>query len=769
MMSIKISDLPAYNGDNIEQTSLVGTVIEEGASVTYRVSTQTILAGIADLASDITGDFMGAADTFAALPVAGVTNGDFAVLRLADGGNPAGAYVWDGTDYIYTWPITTFAELPQTTTTTDGESIYPIMYLDANGLLYAFVDTDGNFHDLRSDAAIVDIATNTADIATNTADIAALDVRVTDIEDSGGGSAENGFPEGVIASSEERPTIFEFTDANDLQIAYIGETDSRIAGLAQEPFTVIPRVGKPQLGQVNMGIFQTQSTGVGFLKETDVLFDKQGLGHLMLAGGVYDPEGLEISPNNVVPLIELKKTGRDTLNENGDPVFTEGGTPTSQFYTDTPCTSTAQRLSELSGVQYNSTVVTRSVVSGETRINVTVGSVVQLLHGTPRVVSIQNSNVAGVNGVYPIVVTGGNTFYFVVDASVTTAPTSTLRVITINDARKYIMASTGEGGERIERFKKDQTFYLRAMGRAFEMGRLLSGKGFTNVPCNFFCWMQGESDNEAPDPSNASLPKSVGAYKAEFTQLAADMLVDIRKTTKQQFNPWFLTYQTAGHLFYTSTRNALGFMNIAQALFESARDVANIHMVAPMYILEHNDQVHPNAESINIFSWYVARALKELEATGSRKFLHPTAYSVSGNDINITFEVPQGGLVIDGELIPTSATFNNGFDIWNSANSTVQDIITNVTVLNPTTVRVTTSRPVVAGEYISYARGRKGTTPEHAGYRISTDTWGAVGNLHDQSTLDLYQYITPLTATANRTAKTEIFLRNYCVMFQHQF
>jgi hypothetical protein len=43
MMSIKISDLPAYNGDNIEQTSLVGTIIEEGVSVTQRFSTQSII------------------------------------------------------------------------------------------------------------------------------------------------------------------------------------------------------------------------------------------------------------------------------------------------------------------------------------------------------------------------------------------------------------------------------------------------------------------------------------------------------------------------------------------------------------------------------------------------------------------------------------------------------------------------------------------------------------------------------------------------------
>jgi hypothetical protein len=408
------------------------------------------------------------------------------------------------------------------------------------------------------------------------------------------------------------------------------------------------------------------------------------------------------------------------------------------------------------------------VVDDQTRINVTVGSVAQLVHGLPRVVSIQNSNVAGVNGVWPIVVTGGNTFYFVVDSAVTAAPTSTLRVITINDKRKYIMASTGEGGEAISEFKKDQTFYRRAMGRAFEMGRLLNGKGITNVPCNFFCWMQGESDNEAPDPSNSSLPKSVGAYKGEFTEMVANMLVDIRKTTKQQFNPWFLTYQTSGHLAYTATRNALGFMNIAQALFESARDVSNIHMVAPMYILEHNDQVHPNAESINIFSWYVARALRDLETTGERKFVHPTGMAVSGNDVDITFQVPHGSLVIDAELIPLNAAPNNGFDVWNSANTTVQDIITGVSVLNATTVRLTLSRPLAIGEWVSYARGRVGVTPAHSGYRIPTDTWGAVGNLHDQSTLDLYQYITPLASTTNRTAKSEIYLRNYCVHFQLQ-
>ena len=87
-------------------TTLSGTVSEILNKVYDEASGTLRIAGAGASAADITGQFAGSAATFAALPTTDangdpVSNGDWATLTADDGTNLAGAYRFDGTNYVF--------------------------------------------------------------------------------------------------------------------------------------------------------------------------------------------------------------------------------------------------------------------------------------------------------------------------------------------------------------------------------------------------------------------------------------------------------------------------------------------------------------------------------------------------------------------------------------------------------------------------------------------------------------------------------------------
>lgn len=84
--------------------SFLGTTISNSATV--KTALQQLETALEAMTADISGQFLGSAATFVALPTpAEASNGDWAVLTSDDGGNTSGIYVYDGTNYSFVMEI----------------------------------------------------------------------------------------------------------------------------------------------------------------------------------------------------------------------------------------------------------------------------------------------------------------------------------------------------------------------------------------------------------------------------------------------------------------------------------------------------------------------------------------------------------------------------------------------------------------------------------------------------------------------------------------
>ena len=705
-MSIKISDIPAYTGSNIEDTSLLGTVLEGGINVTYRIDTQAILDGVAALATDITGDFKGAADTYAALPASGVVNGDYAILRVADGGNPAGAYVWNGTAYIYAWPVTSFSSGG-----VDITANASIIKTDPFGQPYEIVQTDGKV------------------INSISVDVADHETRISALEGGGVTAWQIAVGKGSINGIDQ---LAAQSKGVDFKSTY------PTTGTGLHPL-LIPKSYFSFMFAIESVLGVTR----GSVYQPDAL-------HRNSTGGEIAYNGNGIPPERAIALIPIQAT-KDT----GIDTQWTGATPTGNFYNQTSMPAFCKRRAELRGQKF--TPVSRSVSynagTNETTLTVVLTGGASVTYGLPeRYVTIEGSDQAAFNGTFSTIAAGNAyTFSFKVTGNVP-APTLPFTVYNHNVTERWLASSCGEGGRRLDQFIKGEVYGRRRLDYA-RKAQILGDKFDNGCPRTVYIIRQGESDI-------ASLVFNITAnYKSTMIQAISDNNAAVKKITGQTFNPLYVCYQANGNRAYIAT-NPNGLMNVGQAHYELCRD-GNCVASAPSYILSNEDGIHQTAEWSYILAMYEARAVEDMRVHGARRWLRPTSIVQTGAQIDVQFNVPYGNLTADNELYPLLTYW--GFGTRSSDLVTDLNLITGVSMLNTTTVRITLSRALATGEWLDYGRGSG--QANHEGYNITTDTFGPYGNLHDQFTEDVYYFQQP---TQGRFTRTSLTLRNYSYAFQSQ-
>jgi hypothetical protein len=716
-MSIKISDIPAYTGTDIGETSLVGTVIEGGINVTKRIDTQAILDGIAALATDITGDFKGASDTFAGLPSSGNANGDYAILSVVDGSNPAGAYVWNGTDWVYSLPISAFGEIGGGTD--EGEYDVPSPFasvtLDAWGVPISYITKAGV--EVSALSQQVDDHEERLDALEGTVDLTPWQIAVGDT-----------FLNGVDCLAGQSKMV-------DFKSYYPtgGSTGLHPLLIPESYFSymfVIEMLAGVSRGSVYQPISEHRTT----------------------TGGRITYDGNGVPPERAISLMPLRAT-KDT----GIDTQWTGSTPIGNFYNQASMPAFCKRRAELRAQKFTPVNVTRTYNAGAntTTLILQLTSGASVTYGLPeRMITVEGSDQAAFNGTF-YTFNAGNAFttQFTVSGDIP-LPSTTLTVYNHNVKERWVASASGEGGRPVRDFVKGAIFGRRREGYAQLQHDRAEKAGYAHASTVFLI-RQGETDFVNPTTTNVT-----STYKNTIIQMITDNNAAVKAITGQTFNPLYVCYQANGHRQYISVGNTNALMNVSQAHYELCKE-GHCVASAPSMILSNEDGIHQTAEWSYILSMYEARAVEDMRVHGARRWVYPTSIVQTGTQIDVQFNVPYGNLTADNELYPLLTYWGFGTRSSNLINDL--GLITGVSMLNSTTVRLTLSRALATGEWLDYGRGHGAAN--HEGYNITTDTLGAYGNLHDQFADDVYYFQQP---TQGRFTRTSLTLRNYSYAFQSQ-
>lgn len=308
-------------------------------------------------------------------------------------------------------------------------------------------------------------------------------------------------------------------------------------------------------------------------------------------------------------------------------------------------------------------------------------------------------------------------------------------------------SSAGRGGMSIAQLSKGVTYYdglIEMVQAGFDLSQAASAS-FAYLATPF---THGEADQSAGTTRSA--------YKAALMKLASDIIADVGAITGQSWRPLMLTDQPASHLqYYDASGHASPFRpEIALALRDAGQASSDIYTVTPLYWGEYQDNVHLKNTSYQQLGKYYGRALAKLVRARQRGEGAPVlaldlkSAIWQGKVIDLQFNVPHGPIVFDASWITPTA--NKGFDLWSADGSTLQDIITDVSIRGPDRVRITTSSVAASGSRLSYGFGRSSMT-------TSGRTTGPRGQLRDsEGDVDNYLDVNGV----NRR------LDNWCLIFE---
>lgn len=270
------------------------------------------------------------------------------------------------------------------------------------------------------------------------------------------------------------------------------------------------------------------------------------------------------------------------------------------------------------------------------------------------------------------------------------------------DKHVVLGSASGIGGSRLEFLAKGTLQYDQHLLAHIRGGASLN----LNYAYQATMWLQGESD-ELTD---------YATYKNMFYKLITDIATDVRKISKQTFDPAFITYQTSAYSSSTATP--------AKAQLEAIKD-GKAFLSCPVYRLNVlNDGLHLTNASSKLMGCYFGRVYKQL-VVDKRKpdWLEPLSTSITGNIIRVKFKVPKLPLVFDTISMGGGQITNYGFAITNDAN--VKQTISTVAVDGDTvviTLASTPSEPLKVRYALDYA-------PSFIGNSVK----GGRGNLRDST------------------------------------
>ena len=219
-------------------------------------------------------------------------------------------------------------------------------------------------------------------------------------------------------------------------------------------------------------------------------------------------------------------------------------------------------------------------------------------------------------------------------------------------------------------------------------------------------WLQGESD-ELTD---------YVTYKNMFYGLIDDIAIDVRKISKQTFDPAFITYQTSAHTSSSAPP--------AKAQLEAIKD-GKAFLSCPVYRFNVlNDGLHLTNASSKLMGCYFGRVYKQL-VVDKRKpdWLEPLSASINDKVIRVKFKAPKLPLVFDTTSMGGGQITDYGFAITNAAN--VKQTISTVAVDGDTVVITLASTPSEPLK-VRYAM-------DYAPSFIGNSAKGGRGNLRDST------------------------------------
>lgn len=332
------------------------------------------------------------------------------------------------------------------------------------------------------------------------------------------------------------------------------------------------------------------------------------------------------------------------------------------------------------------------------------------------------------------------------------------------DQKRRLYFCAGEGGRLLSALQKGASPYTGSGGtfviydRVFKMldraKALALAKGF-GFSVDSIYFLQGEAD-----ATNGVLtPKAT--YKTLRTQLFADLRADIAADTGQTTPVEIITDIVAA----TPTEGGGGAgvsSDVLIAQVEMAVENADGHTwcVGPNYHLPFFSSEHMSVEGVTLLGEMFARARYKLQLGQTPSFLYATDYSLVGNTITITCNVPTTPLVIDTTNLPnatgttsTGHVLYKGFEITDGSGVT----ITNVTV-NDTQIVLTLSGTPTGTVRIRYAMSGFGNTAytDPATGRTDIQTPGSWGNIRDSQSIA--SYFVP-----------NAYLRNFLAPLDHTF
>ena len=225
---------------------------------------------------------------------------------------------------------------------------------------------------------------------------------------------------------------------------------------------------------------------------------------------------------------------------------------------------------------------------------------------------------------------------------------------------------------------------------------------------------------------------------------------DIKAITGQEEDVQFFLYQTACYDWYY---DGFEWPSVPLAQLKICLDLPNVHFAGPIYMLPlHTDYCHFNAEGSKWYGGYCGRAWKQWMMTGKVEYIYPTNVMVAGNNIDIQFHVPVEPLVFD-TVNAKDRGVSKGFQIRNIDDfqqNSYLDIITNVSIIRPDTVRIQCSSSP-AGKRLTYCINGTATPNNREDY--------ASGNLRDSCT-DVFNF--PIEENGS---DVEHKMYNWCPLF----
>lgn len=277
-----------------------------------------------------------------------------------------------------------------------------------------------------------------------------------------------------------------------------------------------------------------------------------------------------------------------------------------------------------------------------------------------------------------------------------------------HDNNKFLMAGAGLASRSIEELSKGTVNFDR-LTQTINNGVDVANRDGVGTSLGGMFWVGGEDNLSNPDSQY---------YAGEMMTLRSDTQA-VRAGTQSGNLPMF-SYQTA-----PPTRDDLDTRwGVPNGQLLASEQDPYIFLATPTYWMTYNaDGVHMPNWSYKLLGAYLGKAWKRVMIDRKKwRPLSPTAISYSGNQVDINLHVANSGLVIEPGSVHAGFRLKdiNGYAT-----------ITNVEIINDSSVRITANRVLLSPLQISYARQRDGKVRDTATEHEYIDIAGTRHALHN--------------------------------------